>query len=249
MKKIFQSATFAISAAVLIFMCFTGCVITNFFDMNALTPKGDRQIYEFQTGEYSGIKIEGTSDVRYYSAPSSTVTLAVQPNLREYYTVEVINGELVLRAARRINSGSGKNPVLTVSTPVLNRMIIEGSGNFTAYDKIKSNSLTLVIRGSGTGKAELDADNLSVDLSGAGKFELSGRADKAGLSLSGAGEINALQLQTREASVNLSGAGTVKVSCQEKLLINANGAGNVDYRGTPSLSLNTGGMVSIRQLD
>jgi hypothetical protein len=86
-------------------------------------------------------------------------------------------------------------------------------------------------------------------MSGAGSFELSGRADNAEIELSGAGELKAFSLQIREASVALSGAGTIRINCYEKLSVDASGAGTVEYRGSPSLSLNRSGVVGIRKVD
>jgi len=61
--------------------------------------------------------------------------------------------------------------------------------------------------------------------------------------------LNAFSLQTREASVNLSGAGSIKINCSEKLNIEASGVGEVEYSGSPSLSLNLSGAVSIRKVN
>jgi len=241
MKKILVIAFFA--------MCFSGCVILNISDIKSVAARGNQATYEFKVGEYSKIRVEGLYEIHYYAAPSDTVTLAVQSNVREYYRVEVKDDELIVRTTRTINFGSNKAPVLTVSTPVLDRLIVEGASSITTYNKITANSLTLVFTGAGSGRIELDVDSVSLEMSGAGKYQLSGRADYANFNMSGAGELNALSLPTREAVVNLSGAGTARVSCSENLRINANGAGTVEYRGSPTLNINRSGVVSIRQIN
>jgi len=232
-------------------VCFCGCVIVNITSSNTVTGKGDPEKYEIKTGVFSGIIIEGYCNINYYPAPSDIITLEVQPNLREYYTVEVINGDLVVRNTKKINISSNKTfrPVLTVSTPVLNRLIVTGAGTFTAHDKITTDTLSFMIRGAGSGKAELDAEYFSAIVSGAGNLELSGKADIAELSISGTGTLNAFELETRDATVNLSGSGTVRMGVSENLHISASGAGSVEYKGTPGLSLNTSGAVRIRQVD
>ena len=243
-----RTILFTVCAA-LIAVCFSGCVVVNFSDFNAVAGKGNPERYEFRVGEFSGIRVGGFYEVRYYAASSDTVILEVQPNLREYFTVEVINDDLVVRTTKRISTNSGKIPVLTVSTPVLNRLSIEGAGIFTAYDKIKADSFTLDLSGVGSGKAELDVKSLFVDLSGAGSFELSGRVDNADLNMSGAGELKALSLQTQTANVNLSGAGTVAIYCARNLRIDTSGVGTVKYKGSPDIDINRNGMASIRKLD
>lgn len=245
MKKVLTSALFAILTAAF----FSGCVVVSLVDGNTVSPKGERVNHDFKVGQYNKVKIEGYCEVHYYSASSDTVTLAVQPNVLEYYKVEVLDGELVVRTSKRILYGSNNKPILKISTPDLNRITIEGAGVFTAYDKITTDSLDFILTGAGKGKAELEAGKISADLSGAGKLELSGRADTAVLNMTGAGELNALSLQTREARVDLDGAGKVSIHCTDNLRIEADGAGAVEYRGSPNLNINRNGLVSIKQVN
>jgi hypothetical protein len=243
MKRIIH---FAVCAA-LIAVSFSSCVFVNFTDFNTVAGKGERESYEFKVSEFNSIRVEGFCEIRYYAAFSNTVTLEVQPNLLEYYAVEVSNGELVVRTTRRVNVS--KTPVLTVSTPVLSRLTIGGACVFTAHDKITAGSFELVLGGAGRGRAELDVESLFVNMSGAGDFKLSGNADTADFNISGAGNLDALSLQTREAQISISGAGEVRISCSEKLRINADGMGTVEYSGSPSLDVRKNGLVNVKKLN
>jgi len=249
MKKIVSSTFSKIVIAALIVACFSGCVITNLSDSNSVKAKGSRESYEFKVGEYNSINIDGACEVRYYSAPSNIVTLEVSPNLKEYYKVEVINKELIVRNTKRVSFGANNSPILTVSTPVLNRLTLNGVGNFTTKDKIRSDELTFTINGVGNSEAEIDVKSFYADVSGAGNLNVSGRADTVRLNLSGVGDLDALSLQARDAHVNLSGAGSIKVNCSDNLNINANGVGSVEYRGSPKLNLNKDGLVSVKQIN
>ena len=197
MKRIIPLTFCATLFAAIISLGLSGCVIVNPTDFNTVSGKGNPEKYVLRVGEYNGIRIEAYCEILYYSAANDTVILEVQPNLRDYFVVEVIDNELIVRTTRRISYGSGKTPVLTVSTPVLNRLDIEGAATFTAYDKISGDSFTLGLTGAGKSKAEVDVGNLHVYISGAGNLELSGLADIVKLDLSGAGELNALSLQSR----------------------------------------------------
>ena len=245
MKKIL-AYTFC---AAIISMIFSGCVIVNFSDFNAVSGKGNPESFEIRTGSYNGISVEGYCDIRYYASSRDTVTLEIQPNLRDHYFVEVIEGVLLVRTTKKINFGSSITPVLTVYTPILDSVAIEGVGNFTTYDKISSSSFSYTMSGAGEGKAELDVGSLNVAMSGAGDLELSGKADVISLRLSGVGELDALSLQSREAAVYLSGTGTLRVNCSDNLHINASGTGSVVYAGSPSLTLNNSGLVTVRRAE
>ncbi|MCL2018261.1 MAG: DUF2807 domain-containing protein [Oscillospiraceae bacterium] len=227
----------------------TGCVIVGFTSRDLVTAKGEREVYETSVDEYNKIRVEGYCEINYYSSPSDTITLEVQSNIREYYTIEVVNGELIVRAEKRINFNSAKIPVLSVYAPDLEQINLSGAGTLKTHDPIVADSFKLIISGAADGNVELDADNLSVTVSGAGNFTLSGRADTAYINMSGAGKLNALELQTLESEINLSGAGTIQINCTEKLKINAGGVGSIEYSGSPEIDLNTGGVVSIRKID
>ena len=249
MKKVFSFAFSAALCAVFAALFFTSCFIVNFADLDAVTGRGTPETFEFRVGSFNSLRVEGYCEIQYNSSPSNIVTLEVQPNLREYFSVEVVNDELVVRTTRRINYNSNRIPVLTISTPTLNSVSFSGAGSFIANDKIIADSLSLRMSGAAKIVADLDVNELSLDLSGAGSFELTGSADTVHIFMSGAGDIEALQLRTREARIILSGAGTVNIDCTEKLTVNASGMGSIIYRGSPEIDFSRGGMVSIRRVD
>jgi len=241
--------TIFIALCALITLFSSGCVVVNYTDSNAVSGKGTLEKYVINVGEYNGIKVEGLCEIQYYSAPSNTVTLEVQSNLREYFVVEVENGVLILRTTKKIRYNSDKAPVLTVSTPALNRLTITGACTFKTVDRIKADTFILDINGAGDGKVEFDANRLIANVSGAGSFELSGKADNADIKFSGAGDLKAFSLLIREASVIFSGAGSIEINCSEKLFIDASGVGSLEYKGSPILSLSSRGPVSIKKAD
>jgi len=228
-------------AAALIIITLSSC--------SSITARGRQEIYEFPVTSYDKLRVEGNIEINYYSSPSDKVLLSVQPNIREYYTVEVIDNELIVRPTREINFRTKNHPVLTISTPVLNQLFISGACEFTAHDKITSDSLTFIISGAAEAKAEVDVNSFSVDLSGAGELEFSGRADIVDFKLSGAGIINAFSLYTTEAVINASGASTIRIRCSEILSVRASGACTVEYRGSPRVNQNVSGAVNIRQIE
>ena len=245
----FATILATILAIILFALLLSGCVAINFTGQGAILGKGDIETYEFNVGEYSKIRAEGYFDIHYYAVPSGTVTLETYPNLREHYTVEVKDGELVVSSARSINFNTGTAPVLTVSTPVLEQLNISGASAFKAHDKIAVDSFDLMTAGACEGNAELDVGSVAVSTSGAGSFKLSGSADTASFDMSGAGELNALNLQTRESKINLSGVGVVKINCSESLKINAGGAGSIEYKGSPAVDIVKGGLINVKKVD
>ena len=206
--------------------------------------------FTFNVNEITEIRVEMLCNIVYHSAPSDTVTLEVQQNLMEYISVEESGGVLTVRSTRSLNiTGTGNTPVLTVSTPSLKHVLHAGAGRFNAVDPITGDDFSINIAGAADARAVLAVQNLSVNLAGAGSMELSGTADSANISMAGAGRLDALQLQTRSASINLAGVGAVSISCSDNLSVVAGGVGTVEYRGSPTLDLTRGGLVTVRQVD
>ncbi|MDR0325725.1 MAG: DUF2807 domain-containing protein [Oscillospiraceae bacterium] len=236
--------------ASLFVLCFSGCAVVNFGfgNTNMVTGEGDLESYEIKVGQFSKIRVDGYCDVNYYAASSDTVTLQIQPNLREYYEVEVVRDELVVRTKRGTSTHAIKTPVLTVSAPVLTAVRIDGVSAFRAQDKIVADSLTITIDGAGSGEAEIEVDRLTAEVDGVGSLSLSGTAANADLRLDGAGRLNALSLQTKDAKVKLNGVGSISVSCSDNLTISADGVGSVEYKGSPSIDLNKSGLATIRKV-
>jgi len=239
--------------SVLILCFFTGCVFVNFGNPGGVSGSGIRESYSLNTGIFTGIIMEASMDVHYHAygdgIPEGTVILEVQGDLREYFALENNNNVLRVYTTERINFASSLTPVLRIYVPVLNSVKLSGAGNFYTHDTIKTPSFSMDLSGAYNGTLDFDVDNLFIGMSGAGRFAISGTAAYADMRITGAGDLNALELTTNGANVNISGAGTVSLTVIDELSISASGMGNVVYRGSPSLDLNTSGMVNIRRRD
>ena len=229
----------------------TGCYTVHGFGGwgVAVSGRGKPETHTIDVGEFTEVRVELLCDILYSSAPSDSVTLEIQPNLMRYIIVEESGGVLTVRATRNIRwSGIAQTPVLTISTPSLSRVSHAGAGTFRTIDPIIADAFSLRITGAANSVAELDVDSLSVSLAGAGDIELSGRADTADFGIAGAGKLDALYLQTRDSVVNLAGVGTVRINCTEKLSLIAGGVGTVEYRGSPTIDVSRGGLVTLRSI-
>lgn len=241
---------------VLLIIPMMGCVSVSFGGVNSglgagVTGRGSLEIFSFENmGEIREIRVSILCNIEHFTTPSDIVTLEIQPNLIDYITVTESNGILEVRSNRSINWSSGSNiPILTIGSDVLSRVVLTGAGTFTAHDIIEVDTFDIEISGAANGQADLNVNSVNVRISGAGDVRLSGRADRADLTLAGAGRLEALELQTAVAFVNLAGAGTVRLSCSEHLTIVADGVGTVEYRGSPRRDISRSGLVSIRNID
>ena len=245
--------------AILIIICLallmipiSGCVSVNVGGIGwggGVSGRGALETFTFNVGDITEIRVNILCNIEHYTTHLDTVTLEIQPNLMQYIRVEESNGILEIRATRNINWSGANAPVLTVGAPNLNKISLRGAGVFTANDTITVDTFNIDFAGAGSGSANLDVSNVTVNVAGAADFTLTGNAEKADFILAGAGRIEALGLQTETANVNLSGAGTVRVSSSDRLNVTAAGVGTVEYRGSPVLDISRGGLVTVRNVD
>jgi len=227
---------------------FSGCVTVN-FNPFAVAGAGARQKYEIDAKDFSKIDVKSLCDINYHVADNYSVTLEIQPNLRQYYTVEAKNGVLYADTKKNISFGSLETPILTVYAPSLKGLNLEGMGTFTGYGKIVSDSFDMKTDGMVTAELELETGDIKVNAEGAGDITLSGTADTAKIKMDGMGTLDAMSLKTRTSDVKFNGTGNVRVNCEETLVIDAEGLGTVEYKGSPSVSLNKDGLIKIKQVN
>jgi len=251
-KRKIMARCIALALGLLFAVAFiSGCVSVNFSSAGGggVSGRGTPEIFTYKVGEITEVRVQIACNIEYYSAPSDTVTLEIQPNLHEYISVTEVGGVLTISSTSTISRSGNNVPVLTISTPSLKHLSLSGAGIFTGHDKITGDYFGLNVYGAASGTANLDVDALLVNISGAGDFRLSGSADRAQFVLAGAGNLDALFLETREASVSFSGAGTIKLHCSDSLSITASGVGTVEYRGSPNVDINRSGIVTVRKID
>lgn len=246
MKKI---AVLLLCCIVAISFFLNGCIVVN-TNPFSVSGRGTKEKYDIAIASdgFTEINVKSFCEVNFHISDKYSVTLEVEPNLREYFTVEVRGGALTVESKESINYGIGRSPILTVYAPQLTRLSVEGACSFTGHDKIKADKFYLAVSGAGSGEIELDADKVYVNLEGAGSFKLKGAADSIEINLAGAGEIDAIGLKAREADVRMSGAGSVRVNCDETLKIDAEGAGSLEYKGSPKTDIRNKGVVSIEKV-
>lgn len=109
----------------------------------------------------------------------------------------------------------------------------------------------LELKHSGTGNLtiqKLQAETLLVHQAGLGNIDITGGVDQQEVNLSGAGSYQARNLESRTASIRLSGLGSAVVSVGETLDVSLTGMGSVDYMGSPKVSQHISSLGSVHHL-
>jgi hypothetical protein len=103
---------------------------------------------------------------------------------------------------------------------------------------------------SGAGKIEIDSiesTSLKVVVSGTGSVDVSGTVDTPEIEIDGLGDYNALDLESQDATLIISGAGDADLWVNENLDVTISGAGSVSYYGDPQVSQNISGLGKVNR--
>ena len=203
----------------------------------------ERRIAEFDT-----IAIEYPADIIVRQGKSESITIEADDNLLPQLGTEVRNGTLHFENTER-RWGERVNPsepvFVTITVVELERVSFPSAGQML-IDNLKTDSLAISVSGAGDIELiDLDVEELEFNLSGAGNVYADGVAKELHLRISGLGNFNGDDLETQNADVAISGAGSANVWVEDELDARISGAGSVTYYGNPTVSKSISGVGSV----
>jgi hypothetical protein len=135
-----------------------------------------------------------------------------------------------------------------VTMPAIEMVKMAGAGKMEC-ESLKGDSLELIHTGAGKMTLQgLEYQSLEVDLGGLGEIVLTGNVQSQTVDLSGAGSYQAVDLQSQNAQVLLSGAGSAEVWVEKSLKATVTGAGSIKYKGSPTVEQSKTGIGDIKPL-
>jgi DUF4097 and DUF4098 domain-containing protein YvlB len=171
--------------------------------------------------------------------------------------VSTVNGVLQVNIKKGVKILSGERRLKVIaSSPSLDDVDIKGSADVYLKGTLKGADLNLNITGSGDIEAEnLQYTNLSAFVkgsgdinvknvkattvktivSGSGDVEMKGSTQMAMLTVNGSGDISADKLTATNVVATVSGSGDISCYASKQLDAKANGSGDIEYKGNPSI--------------
>lgn len=195
----------------------------------SVTGDGHKVTQSRAAPAFQAVRLEGSLDVQVQVGPPTAVSVTIDENLHPLVETTVQGDTLVIRTRDSMSyRGEGR---VTVSTPTLRALTIEGSGD--AIVEGGQGDLALAVSGSGDISWRGAAGRLSVEIEGSGDVRLAGTADHAALSVAGSGDVKARDLTARGAKVEVAGSGDVEVTLGGGTLeASVAGSGDVRWYGS-----------------
>lgn len=202
-------------------ICFDSCERYNCIEGNGIYASEDRP-----TGNFSGVEIDGSFDVFINPDTVTSVVVEGDDNLMRFISTSVRGNVLEIRNTNRRCLNSVNNIVITVSTPSIHYMSIDGSG-FISCGYYNTSTMDLEIEGSGIIHADFDCYDLSANIDGSGDIRLISSCTEAYLGIDGSGNINA-DITCDRLNAEIDGSGEIRLigSCDDSYM-NIDGSGRI----------------------
>jgi len=185
-----------------------------------------------ETPDFDSFTDDGSFIINYSKAAETRVDVFAETNILPL--IETVEAGNTLRIGLKENSCIETNhtPEITLTSPELKGVILNGSGNIT-MSNVDFENLYLENNGSGNLEGAISGNILDVIMSGSGNCTLAGDVVKGKTKVEGSGNFLAYSFVQDSCYVEVSGSGDVEVYAQKYLSVNISGSGNVYYKGNP----------------
>jgi len=223
-----------------------------------LCVEGDRYLVTEtrRVTTFNELRNSTSFDVIYKQADTFGISISAEENIMNYIETNVYDESLEIRTSpATICLDYNEKPVVTVTSPLLRKVVNSGSGSLIA-DRMTGETVIIKNSGSGDISAELaecddfetilsgsgDIDiqtliclNSDIFISGSGNTSVSGNCETTHLKVSGSGNFYGSGMETNTASVIISGSGSTYTNIEEYLNGHISGSGNIYIKGNPEI--------------
>jgi len=244
-----KSRAIRVLCALLALTMLGGCVTFSIGGggIGSVTGSGAMATFPVEVETFNAVSVGGNYRVIYRQAATSSLRVEIQENLFEHMQITVENGMLRVRSDVNFNTTAQNTPRLYVYTPYLESLSASGAVDASGWDTITAPTFSLSVSGAATVSIPVEVERLYASVSGSSNIALSGTADHADLRAAGVVNIEAGELQTKDARIDVSGAGSIIIACSDTLNVVVSGAASVRYIGDPEVTRRVSGAGSVSQ--
>ncbi len=201
--------------------------------MIGVSGNGDVKEVARQVSSFNEIEASGMLEIILVQGETGLKIIADE-NLHELIETEVRGNRLMIRTTKNIRHY--KKLEIHLSSQEFEEIEVSGAVSIRSEGTISGNDLSLESSGAAEVKALLDYDKLRCELSGASELELKGSARTVSISSSGASDLKLFDLAVRNMRLNLSGASEARINVSRELSVEASGASEIRYKGSPKIT-------------
>lgn len=185
---------------------------------------------------YSSVENQAMANIFYRQSPKTSVQLFGDQSAIDNISMKVKNGALCIDSNADCVRNNTKKVDIYISSPQLNRIVLNGKGAFALEGTVEGNTLFIESNGIGNFSADnLLYEHIIVESEGVGNITLSGKTNSLQIISDGVGMIRTDNLRAITALTTSNGVGNIYCTASKAVDLTANGVGNIFYSGEPAL--------------
>jgi hypothetical protein len=224
------------SRALILFLALTllaGCTLTRVI---SITGSGNVVTQEERITGFDKVDVSHAFEVEVSQGEAFSVVVHIDDNLVQHLRVDKRGRtlDIGLRPGRMFNIRKATMQA-EVTMPELTGVELSGASHATLTGFKSTKALEVDLSGASSLRGDVEAGNVRFDLSGASDVTLTGSGRDVAIDASGASEVDLADFPVDDADVDLSGASEATVNPSGRLNVDASGASDVYYLGSPTL--------------
>ncbi len=205
-----------------------------------------------------GAPVERELELRYFEGFINTISAKIELTQGDEQKVVVIGQENIIDNIRTDVYGElwtirydqlvrhTDELIIKITLPFIDHIGIAGTGSVESTNYFNDlTSLDFMISGSGNIDFEGSSEQLGVLISGSGDINLVGETTNMEVFISGSGIMDSYNCQTQDASLTITGSGSLFLLVDNYLKVTISGSGDVYYKGEPEIVSKITGTGSI----
>lgn len=184
-------------------------------------------------GGFTTVAVSGKYQVQIVAGKVPAVQITADENLLSSISTDIQNRVLSIHGPQQVSLKPSQDIVVKVIATNLSG--IDTSGNTqVSVERLNGQDLNIDMSGTSTvDVSKVSGDNLIAVLSGDGQLKVVGQIKNLQITSSGNNVIEAKNLISQQAQLDLSGTSQASVAAQQTLMIKASGDTKVTYYGNP----------------
>lgn len=180
---------------------------------------------------FNKLVLNGSHTVYLTQSDQHKVEIETTENIKKLLSTSVSDEEWKISFEKCLKTKNGV--YFYISTPNIESLTVNGSGDIIGKSTIKSSELSLNVRGSGDIKVEIESNSTSSSVIGSGDIVIEGSTVSQSATVKGSGDISASGLKSETAEASVSGSGDINIMASKTLNAKVNGSGDIVYSGQP----------------
>lgn len=193
---------------------------------------------ERPVGDFDGIRVSSGIDVKLSQGREARLIIIADEDLIDDVESEVVNGTLELSVDRNwFRRGNVEALITFVDIELLD---VSAGSDVESDQLLKFGKIEIKASSGSDIELSLEASDISLRVSSGSDAELEGRSGKFYAKATSGSDIDAYDLETTDAVLELSSGSDVKIRVTGSLEVNATSGSDVHYRGEPEVvNINT----------